>query len=560
MPPALVSVQIRGSGYLKRVWKHDVYYGGTFNRNYPNPYYITNIPGSPFIPATVPGGGYSWDSWGDDGPRANGGAWASVGGGGNGMGPYSVWNALPSFLSAATQGTNAAGVADATLSPAEVTEIGAIKSASGDATAARDLVVYSDNHGEFMVTANGDFKLTLAGCDMDPVGGGKWCDRNDVVGTGTVSAVADYPDFRGKHFPVASNSIAANWTWGGYTEIVVHPGESGDFVYLVVHALDRDGVCAPQTALGAYSLHPALSWLDAGTPVGSYDVVSAASFVMQNQRATIVAQSGGGTIAPGSFSATGVQFFSVLSNEPGTTGIAEFPLSTLAAPGQSDECQAWVRVQKGAQVPDFALTSFSTDEGTLAATRQLFNPAPAAPQNVVATPVPGPGMQVTWADASPGSTVAFAVYRWKWGIGNPVELAGVVPASQLSLVDPGRTPSTLYYYWVVAANTFGGTWSAAAQAVTLGGPPSAPTGLTAAGVNQTSVHVQWNDTSNNELGFILFRSTGATWEVVEWLPAGTTSYNDTGRNPNTFYFYWVWSWGWNGFSTSSSITLALTFP
>ena len=79
-------------------------------------------------------------------------------------------------------------------------------------------------------------------------------------------------------------------------------------------------------------------------------------------------------------------------------------------------------------------------------------------------------------------------------------------------------------------------------------------------MNQTSVHVQWNDTSNNELGFILFRSTGATWEVVEWLPAGTTSYNDTGRNPNTFYFYWVWSWGWNGFSTAPGITLALTYP
>ncbi|MFN8508735.1 MAG: IPT/TIG domain-containing protein, partial [Dehalococcoidia bacterium] len=536
MPPALVSVKIRGSGYLKQVRKQDVYYGGTALRNYPNPYYVTNIPGSPFIPATVPGGGYYWDSWGDDGPVSESGAWASANNGANGTGPYLPWTPLPAFLSAATQGTNAAGVADTTLSSAEVTEIAAIKSASGDTTAARDLVVYSDNHGEFMVTANGDFKLTLAGCDMDPVGGGKWCDRDDVVGTGTVSAVAEYPDFRGKHFTVASNAIAANWTWGGYTEIAVHSGETADFAYLVVHTLDRDGACAPQAAFGAYSLHPALSWMDAGTSMGAYDVVSAASFFLEQHRATIVGQSGGGTLGAGSFSATGVQFFSVQTNEPGTTGIAEFPLSALAAPGQTDECQAWVRVQKGAQVPESALITFATDEGTLGVDRVLFNALPAAPQNVVATPVAGPGMQVTWTDGSPGSTVAFAVYRWKWGLGNPVELAGVVPASQLSLVDPGLQPSTLYYYWVVAANSFGGTWSAAAQAVTLGGPPSAPTGLAAAGVNQTSVHVQWNDTSNNELGFIIFRSTGNTWDIIEWLPAGTTSYDDVGRNPNTFYF------------------------
>ncbi|MFN8507659.1 MAG: S8 family serine peptidase [Dehalococcoidia bacterium] len=184
-----------------------------------------------------------------------------------------------------------------------------------------------------------------------------------------------------------------------------------------------------------------------------------------------------------------------------------------------------------------------------------------APTNLAGSAIAGPGVHLTWTDASPSATVAFAIYRWKWGLGNPVELVGVVAASQLLFDDPGLMPSVLYYYWVVASDASGGAWSSAVQVVTLGGPPSAPSGLAAMATSQTAVHVTWNDTSNNELGFIIFRATGAGgWELVEWLPAGTTTYNDTGRTANTFYFYWVWSWGWNGFSVSPDISLALTYP
>ncbi|MCC6388236.1 MAG: RCC1 repeat-containing protein [Dehalococcoidia bacterium] len=185
-------------------------------------------------------------------------------------------------------------------------------------------------------------------------------------------------------------------------------------------------------------------------------------------------------------------------------------------------------------------------------------PAPAT--NVTATPIAGPGAHLSWDDGSAGATVAFAVYRWKWGEGNPVVVAGVVPASQLAFDDVGLEPSTLYFYWVVASNLAGGTWSTAAQVTTPGGPPNAPANLAAVATGRTSVSVTWNDASANELGFILFRSDGGAWEVVEWLPAGTTAYADSGRNPASFYFYWVWSWGWNGFSVAPSIVLALTYP
>ncbi|MFN8507435.1 MAG: hypothetical protein U0547_07700 [Dehalococcoidia bacterium] len=210
----------------------------------------------------------------------------------------------------------------------------------------------------------------------------------------------------------------------------------------------------------------------------------------------------------------------------------------------------------------YTLTATSSPALT-AAVSSPFNVGAAPPSavaNLAAAATAGPGAHLTWTDGSPGTTIAFAVYRWKWGLGNPVQVAGVVPASQLYFDDAGLEPSTLYFYWVVASNLAGGTWSSAVQMVTTGGPPSPPSGLTATALSQSTVQVTWNDTSANELGFILFRSTSGTWEIVEWLPSGTTSYLDTGRSANTFYFYWAWSWGWNGFSTSPGITLALTYP
>ncbi|MBK7330067.1 MAG: hypothetical protein IPI85_13570 [Dehalococcoidia bacterium] len=72
MPVAPVSVAIRGTGFIKEVIKDEAYYLGTPNSRlrevYPNPFYIVDIPDSPFIPAVVAGGGYLWNTWGNDGP------------------------------------------------------------------------------------------------------------------------------------------------------------------------------------------------------------------------------------------------------------------------------------------------------------------------------------------------------------------------------------------------------------------------------------------------------------------------------------------------------------
>ncbi len=344
MPPAPASVAIRGTGFIKQVIKSDVYYLGTPNSTaqvYTNPFYISNIPDSPFIPAVVVGGGYFWDSWGSDGP------------GGLGQGVYRFWT--PAIV-----GTNSAGIGDSFTS-AQTTELAYIRDAYDDDTIARDLVVYTDNHGEFMVAANGDFRTVLTACQTNTLASGNHCAPGDKVGTGTITATVDYPDFRGKHFPVLSNAATVDWTWGGYKDVTIEAGETDQYKYIVFHALDRDQFCKVPT--GAVSLHPVLS--GAANDAWGTNPAETVDFLIDSGEGIIILQSGGGTINDGKQFGTGVTTFSVAVNNPAVSGILEFPLSPLAAEGQTDECQAWIKVSNSLLGVLNILTIAHDDEGNI---------------------------------------------------------------------------------------------------------------------------------------------------------------------------------------------------
>jgi hypothetical protein len=369
MPPAPVSVQIRGTGFIKQVLKQDVYYLGapsgtnsTAAQSFNNPFYIANIPDSPFIPAIVVGGGYFWDSWGSDGP------------GGLGQGVYRFWQ--PAII-----GTNSAGVGDA-LTATDTAELAIIRAAYGnDSTIARDLVVYTDNHGEFMVAANGDFKTVLTACQTNVLALGKHCAPGDKVGTGTITATVDYPDFRGKHFPVLSNAATVDWTWGGYKDVTVEKGEADQFKYIVFHAIDRDGFCSNSS--GAVLLHSVLgtspsTYLgmdDADTDFSSLgaryngDPVENVDFLIDSGEGIIIGSSpyftSLGKINDGKQFGTGLLTFSKALNDPATSGVLEFDLSPLAAEGQTDECQAWIKVSNSLLGVLNVLTIAHDDEGNI---------------------------------------------------------------------------------------------------------------------------------------------------------------------------------------------------
>ena len=121
----------------------------------------------------------------------------------------------------------------------------------------RDFTVFTDNHGEAMVTANGDFNTDLSACAANALGGGRHCKPGDKVGTGTITATGDYPDFRYKHPPILSNTATVTWTWGGYKDVTIEKGSDPQLKFIVFHALDRDGFCSAPG--GQTLLHPVLS-------------------------------------------------------------------------------------------------------------------------------------------------------------------------------------------------------------------------------------------------------------------------------------------------------------
>ena len=330
MPPAPVTIDINGAGFIKQVRKQDVYYIGGANaagQIFPNAYYYTDIPESPWLPANVAGGGFDWNTWGLDGP------------GGLGQGAYEYWTAV-------YVGKNRNGSPGQVISTKLAAELANAVSVYGDSTIARRLVVFSDNHGEFMVIANGDANLTFDECETNLYAGGHHCSMGDVVGVSTISATADYPDFRGKHFPVSTNTATVNWTWGGYKEVTVEDGETQQFKYIVLHALDRDGFCQNENANGRISLHPVLGeqvdWLIDSDEGGRFiDAAHLGTIAVTNQSATTYTYSTAET-------AHGHKTFPPIND-------------------QTVECQTWVKLSNSllGRTNVFIIAHEPADEGKL---------------------------------------------------------------------------------------------------------------------------------------------------------------------------------------------------
>ena len=71
------------------------------------------------------------------------------------------------------------------------------------------------------------------------------------------------------------------------------------------------------------------------------------------------------------------------------------------------------------------------------------------------------------------------------------------------------------------------------------GPPNAPS-IYAYPLDSDAVGIYWTDTSDNESGFRIQRQVeGEDFSTIATVPAGTTSYSDSGLSPNTTYCYRV---------------------
>jgi len=130
--------------------------------------------------------------------------------------------------------------------------------------------------------------------------------------------------------------------------------------------------------------------------------------------------------------------------------------------------------------------------------------------------------------------------------------------------DDGSTnhpvPSSTYYYRIRAYNSNTGMYSAYSNVASASTPampsvPNAPSNLEANAVTSTSIALVWQDNSNNEEGFKIYR-----WLVPEYdfiniatLNPNVTAYQDNTVISGTYYYYRVYSYNYAGDSGSNEV-------
>jgi chitodextrinase len=158
---------------------------------------------------------------------------------------------------------------------------------------------------------------------------------------------------------------------------------------------------------------------------------------------------------------------------------------------------------------------------------------PTVPTGLVATPVSGTRIDLTWSassDSGGSGLKGYNVYRGATLIASQVQ--------GLSYQDTGLTSGTSYGYRVSAIDNVGNesAQSSIAQATTLdSAAPSVPTGVSATPISSSVISVSWSastDTGGSGLaGYRIFR------DGVFVTQANGTTFTDTGRAASTLYSY-----------------------
>jgi len=166
---------------------------------------------------------------------------------------------------------------------------------------------------------------------------------------------------------------------------------------------------------------------------------------------------------------------------------------------------------------------------------------PAAATNLVATPVSGVAVQLTWTDNAMNES-GFFVQRCSGPLCSFITLTSV-PANTTSYLDAAATFGTTQEYRVIAANASGQAVSATAGSSTVLESPFEARAFTVA---RFAIRFRWTHSSLFESGYQIQRCTGENCEVVEanfgnliTVAANDSSYLNGGLATNTRYAYRV---------------------
>ncbi len=207
---------------------------------------------------------------------------------------------------------------------------------------------------------------------------------------------------------------------------------------------------------------------------------------------------------------------------PDTTWFVDSPL----LPGSTYEYRVYAQGASGQ-------SAFSNE----ASATTLIVTVPA-PVGLSAAAVGSDKIQLAWADPSDNG-MGYVVERTHDGISwNDV---GTTPFQNTFFVDSGLNPGSYYIYRVRAVSMYGPSdYSNLADATTFPAPPLTPTDVTVTPLAFDQVQITWQDDAGDASGFVVEHSLdGTTWAAVATLPAGSTSYIDSGLAGSTSYQYRV---------------------
>ena len=197
--------------------------------------------------------------------------------------------------------------------------------------------------------------------------------------------------------------------------------------------------------------------------------------------------------------------------------------------------------------------------------------APVAPSNVAvgqSSVNPQSQLTVNWQDNSSNET-GFEIFR-SLDRGKTFSQVATVGPNVITWQDTGLTPATAYYYYVEAYNAAGPSvasntdWTITAKVIADGGPaPAAPSNVAVgqSSLNpQSTLNLYWQDNSNNEQGFQIFRSLdlGVTFAPLATVGPNVVSYQDTDLSADTAYYYYVKAYNPAGASAASNTDWSVT--
>jgi len=198
-------------------------------------------------------------------------------------------------------------------------------------------------------------------------------------------------------------------------------------------------------------------------------------------------------------------------------------------------------------------------------------PIPSAPSNLTVVANSSTQIELSWQDNS-NNEERFYLYRKSASnstlsgslANSDYSQIGYAGANSSGAYDTGVNPETTYWYKVTAWNDSGESgFSNEASATTPAEQtmPNAPSNLAATVMGCYQVDLNWQDNSDNEDGFKVFRLSGAstTYSEVADLPANSTFYSNLGLYADWVYSYYIQAYNSAGISTSSSVS-ATTLP